>query len=99
MAKYRGNLDETLTLKSEYEVGFLWVKFEKKFIDQAAKTVRSDFHIQAYHPSEWDAMKKGCAKYHFDFVAACGYDDYEIIHNPSLVKTDADIANLLIAGS
>jgi len=95
MAQFRGNLDKSLILKSEGELGFVWVRFEKRLLNTTDKTVRVDHHVKCYRMAEWKAMQKGCLKHNLDFTKAAGYDDYEILHDPRLMKPE-DIKTLEI---
>ncbi|MFH0756560.1 MAG: hypothetical protein V2B15_04665 [Bacteroidota bacterium] len=97
MAQYRGNLDGSLILKSETEAtGFTWVRFTKRIIDEKNKTVRENHSTLAYKGDELSKMKKMCLKIGVPFLTGTGWDEMEILHDHTLIKSVEDLEKLII---
>ena len=98
MATYRANCDDTLVIKSEKELHYYWVRYTRKRHIPAKQTYKEESILQAYKPGEWADMVKMNAKVGLEFPnpAICGYQDYTICHDPTIMKEE-DIKALKIA--
>jgi hypothetical protein len=96
MTLYRGNIDPSLTLKSEAELKHVWIKFGKQRLDKKHKRYVTDYRVQAFDPACLAEEKRNLAKFGFDFQTAAQADTMETLHDPSLIKTEDDIKALII---
>lgn len=91
MAKYRCNLDPSVVLESEAETRNYWMRYEKRFINQATKEIRSDFQLNTMSVQDWLVVQKGVAKGQMEFPKVAGFDAYVIVHDPTLVTDLNDL--------
>ena len=82
--KYFGNLNKALIMKCETETERLWIHFTKRVHNEKTKEYQVMHHTTAFEMTHYNAQMKNLKKYGLDFLAACGYDTMEVMHDPRI---------------
>ena len=93
--KYRGNLDDSLSLTEE-ELYCIWIKFEKRIHDPKNQTYKTHYHLTPYDPKLLQLEKTRLAKFGLDWLAATGFTDFSVSNDTELMKSKEDVKKLEI---
>jgi len=90
MTQWRCNLDDSVLMDSEAEARNFLIKFSKHFYNNKTHQVKTDTMVQFISPQQWKQDMKLKAR-GFDYPTIVGWDEYTILHDPTLVENLDDL--------